>query len=58
LAVELGTRSPRVRVDCILPGPVLFPPDMPEPERAEAIRFWRPEREEAESHVQTANVDA
>jgi pteridine reductase len=38
LAVELGTRNPRVRVNCVLPGPVLFPPDMPEPERAEAIR--------------------
>ena len=34
LAVELGTRNPRVRVNCILPGPVLFPPDMPEAERA------------------------
>jgi pteridine reductase len=38
LAVELGTRNPRVRVNCILPGPVLFPPDMPEAERDEAIR--------------------
>lgn len=38
LAVELGTRNPRVRVNCILPGPVLFPPDMPEDERREAIR--------------------
>ena len=38
LAVELGTRNPRVRVNCVLPGPVLFPPDMPEAEREEAIR--------------------
>ena len=38
LAVELGTRNPRVRVNCILPGPVLFPPDMPVAERAESIR--------------------
>jgi pteridine reductase len=37
LAVELGTRNPRVRVNCILPGPVLFPPDMPEAERQHAI---------------------
>ena len=36
LAVELGTRNPRVRVNCVLPGPVLFPPDMPAAERAEA----------------------
>src|SRR5262249_26172842 len=38
LAVELGTRNPRVRVNCVLPGPVLFPPDMPAAEREEAIR--------------------
>jgi pteridine reductase len=38
LAVELGARNPRVRVNCILPGPVLFPADMPDAEREEAIR--------------------
>src|SRR4029078_13306255 len=38
LAVERGTRNPWVRVNCVLPGPVLFPTDMPEAERAEAIR--------------------
>jgi pteridine reductase len=27
-----------VRVNCILPGPVLFPDDMPAAEREEAIR--------------------
>jgi len=37
LAVELGTRNPRVRVNCILPGPVLYPPDMPEEERRRSI---------------------
>jgi len=37
LAVELGTRNPRVRVNCILPGPVLLPPDLPQAEREEAI---------------------
>lgn len=37
LAVELGTRNPRVRVNCVLPGPVLFPEDMPAAERAAAI---------------------
>jgi pteridine reductase len=45
LAVELGSRNPRVRVNCILPGPVLFPPDMPESERAEAIRSTLVQRE-------------
>jgi pteridine reductase len=38
LAVELGTRNPRVRVNCILPGPVLLPADLPEEERRQAIR--------------------
>lgn len=38
LAVELGARNPRVRVNCIHPGPVLFPADMPDAEREEAIR--------------------
>ncbi len=28
LAVELGTRNPRVRVNALLPGPVLLPEDM------------------------------
>ncbi len=37
LAVELGTRNPRVRVNCVLPGPVLLPADLPEAERREAI---------------------
>ena len=37
LAVELGTRNPRIRVNCILPGPVLLPPDLPEPERRASI---------------------
>jgi pteridine reductase len=37
LAVELGTRNPRVRVNCILPGPVLLPPDLPEAERRASI---------------------
>jgi pteridine reductase len=38
LAVELGVRHPQVRVNCILPGPVLFPDDMPNAEREETIR--------------------
>jgi len=38
LAVELGTRNPRVRVNCILPGPVLFLPEVPEAERQQSVR--------------------
>jgi pteridine reductase len=37
LAVELGTRNPRVRVNCILPGPVLLPPDLPPAEREASV---------------------
>ncbi len=37
LAVELGARNPRVRVNCVLPGPVLFPPDMSQAERNAVI---------------------
>jgi pteridine reductase len=49
LAVELGTRNPRVRVNCIVPGPVMLPPDLPDAERQQAIdgtlvkRAGRPE---------------
>jgi pteridine reductase len=37
LAVELAARNPNVRVNCILPGPVLLPPDLPAAERQESI---------------------
>ncbi len=37
LAVELGSRNPAVRVNCVLPGPVMLPPDLPEAERKQAI---------------------
>jgi pteridine reductase len=43
--VELGTRNPRVRVNCILPGPVLLPPDLPEAERRQAINATLVRRE-------------
>lgn len=38
LAVELGTRNPRVRVNAILPGPVLFQPDLPAAEQEGAAQ--------------------
>jgi pteridine reductase len=37
LAVELGSRNPGVRVNCIMPGPVMLPPDLPPAERQQAI---------------------
>jgi pteridine reductase len=45
LAVELGSRNPRVRVNCIQPGPVLLPPDLPEVERRQAIQATLVKRE-------------
>ena len=45
LAVELGSRNPAVRVNCILPGPVLLPPDLPQEERKQAINATLARRE-------------
>lgn len=36
LAVELGTRHPRVRVNCVQPGPVMLRPDV-DPETADSL---------------------
>jgi pteridine reductase len=54
LAVELGTRNPRVRVNCILPGPVLLPPDLPEAERRQAINATLVRREGRPENVAQA----
>jgi len=37
-AVELSHRNPKVRVNAILPGPVMLPPDLPEAEKDHAIQ--------------------
>ncbi len=37
LAVELAQRNPRVRVNCILPGPVMVPENLSQPEVAGAV---------------------
>ena len=37
LAVELAHRNPKVRVNCIHPGPVMFPPDSSDEERQEMV---------------------
>jgi pteridine reductase len=37
LAVELARRNPAVRVNSILPGPVMLPEDLSAEERAEAV---------------------
>ncbi len=54
LAVELGTRNPRVRVNCILPGPVLLPPDLPEAEKRQAIEATLVRREGRPENVAQA----
>lgn len=54
LAVELASRNPNVRVNCILPGPVLLPPDLPEPERRQAIESTLVKREGRPEHIAQA----
>jgi pteridine reductase len=51
LAVELAGRNPRVRVNAILPGPVMLPPDLSEAERAEAVAGTLVRREGRPEHV-------
>lgn len=51
MAVELGTRNPGVRVNAILPGPVMLPPDLPDAERAEAINATLVKREGSPRNV-------
>lgn len=45
LAVELGTRNPRVRVNAILPGPVMLPPEMSPEEKEQVISATLVKRE-------------
>jgi pteridine reductase len=54
LAVELGSRNPRVRVNCILPGPVLLPPDLPEAEKRQAINATLVKREGSPENIARA----
>jgi len=54
LAVELGTRNPKVRVNCILPGPVMLPPDLPAAEREQAINATLVKREGSPHNIAQA----
>jgi pteridine reductase len=54
LAVELGTRNPNVRVNCILPGPVMLPPDLPAAERDAAIAATLVNREGSPDNIAQA----
>lgn len=53
-AVELGVRNPRVRVNAILPGPVLLPPELPQDEREQVIAATLVKREGSPAHVAAA----
>jgi pteridine reductase len=54
LAVELGSRNPRVRVNCIMPGPVMLPPDLTEEERRQVINATLVKREGSPRNVAQA----
>lgn len=54
LAVELGTRNPNVRVNCILPGPVMLPPDLPDEEKRQAIDATLVKREGSPQNIAQA----
>ncbi len=54
LAVELGTRNPRVRVNQINPGPVMLPADLPEAEKQHAIAATLVKREGSPDNIAKA----
>jgi pteridine reductase len=54
LAVELAIRNPRVRVNAVLPGPVMLPPDLPEAERRQAIDATLVKREGSPDNIAQA----
>lgn len=54
MAVELGARNPNVRVNCILPGPVMLPPDLPKAERDHAINATLVKREGSPENIAQA----
>jgi pteridine reductase len=53
-AVELGTRNPNVRVNAVLPGPVMLPPDLPDAEKKASIDGTLVKREGTPQHVAQA----
>jgi pteridine reductase len=53
-AIELAARNPRVRVNCVLPGPVMLPPDLPMAEREASIAGTLAKREGSPTNVALA----
>jgi pteridine reductase len=56
LAVELAARNTRVRVNCILPGPVMLPEDLSQPEVQGAVAGTLLKRAGTPEHVAQAAV--
>ena len=56
VAVELGGRNPRVRVNAILPGPVMLPADMAPDEREAVVAQTLVKREGTPEHVAHAVI--
>ncbi|OHB78690.1 MAG: oxidoreductase [Planctomycetes bacterium RBG_16_64_12] len=56
MAVELARRNPAVRVNCILPGPVMLPDDLSQEDRDQAIAGTLVRREGRPEHVGHAVV--
>ncbi len=54
LAVELAARNPRIRVNAVLPGPVMLPPDLSTKDRRTAINGTLVKREGTPEHVANA----
>jgi pteridine reductase len=54
LAVELASRNPKVRVNCIMPGPVMLPVDLPEAEKRHAIDATLVKREGSPKNIALA----
>jgi pteridine reductase len=54
LAVELGSRNPAVRVNCILPGPVMVPPEITGADRQAIIDATLVKREGTPHHIAQA----
>jgi pteridine reductase len=50
-AVELGTRNPKVRVNAVLPGPVMLPPELSAAEKAEVTAATLVKREGSPENV-------
>ncbi len=51
LAVELAARNTNIRVNCIMPGPVMLPPDLPDDVRQEAIDATLVKREGSPKNI-------